>query len=181
MKKFLAFISFALLSCAAALAQPRAVGGYAGFLNQGVYYQHFTKENQFVNITVSNDLTNFTSNGETFGLMIGADYNFIITSFPKSKGSFNLTGGPGLYIGHGAATVPRDRDGLASFVSIGGNFGFDFTFDCHVQLFARLAPKVGICIGVTKDEEGNKIYTPGLEYGRILYGFIPEFGVAYSF
>lgn len=180
MKKVIALLSFAVLSCAAALAQPRAVGGYVGIINQGVYYQHFTKDNQFVNLTVSNDLASFTHH-KTFGLMLGADYEFIFASFPLSKGTFNLMAGPGLYLGHGVATAPKDHDGFAGFISVGGNFGFDFTFDCHVQLFARIAPKVGICIGVDEDDPGKKTYTPGLEIGRTLYGLIPEFGVAYSF
>ncbi len=176
MKKLISIIACAVIATAAAVAQPRAIGGYAGMMSQGVEYQHsFSGGSQFLEVFAGTDFAIF--NGQLSGLA-GASYNFVFANFPKSAGQFNLWAGPGAIVGYGVTPLRHGKRDYNPYVDLMGTFGFDFTFNCHVMLFAKISPAVGICFG-PNDDDGRM--TVGVEFARALYGAIPTIGVAYAF
>ncbi|GEM_PF-3182589 len=179
MKKLLAVIAFAVIATAAAVAQPRSVGGYLGLMSQGVYYQHSITEKQFIDVHLGTDVGLFYGKASAAA---GFDYEFIFASFPKSKATFNLFAGPGVYTGYGFITGSKGDGTIGPFFDVVGNFGFDVMFNCHLQLFAKINPAAGIAICDKYDESNNYVgKTVSLDYPRALYGVIPTIGVAYAF
>lgn len=180
MKKLIALFAFACLSCFAALAQPRAVGGEFTLLHESAFYQHSITPNQFIEVSLGLD-TPSTLVGRG-NVMSTFEYNFIFATFEKSKGHFDLYAGPAANIGYGipgCAFVESDGDS-AFFLDVKGQFGFDFVFNCHVQLFAKLGIGTGLCLGSYYDEGVKKTFF-GDDTFRGLYSLIPTFGVAYAF
>ena len=180
MKRILILPLVALLASVAAFAQPRAVGAYFSAVSEGVYYQHSLGEKQFLELRAGADIG--LLNGTGPGFDAGIDYEFIFASYPKSNGTFNLWAGPGVHGGYGYTTLIHPVNDLNPFVSLALNFGFDFTFNKHLQLFAKLSPKVGVTWGMTHDSDRvNTTKRTQVEFARSVAGLIPELGVAYSF
>ncbi len=179
MKKIIAVLVLVFAASFAALAQPRAIGGYLGMPAEGVYYQHLVNGGkQFIEVSAHSDLV--SSVQRAFSLGCGFDYEFIFFSAPKSKGTWNLYAGPGIRGGIGCA----GDDTHSPYFDIVGNFGFDFTFNCHVQLSAQIQPGAGICFNNSYNSETGTHDGPreaGPEFTRGLCGFIPTLKVAYAF
>lgn len=180
MKKLISLIAFACLSCFAALAQPRAVGGEFTLLHESAFYQHSITPNQFIEVSLGTDIPSLMVGRA--GFMSSLEYNFIFATFEKSKGHFDLYAGPAANIGYGLpGNMLGQSDGYSSFfLDLKGTFGFDFVFNCHVQLFAKLGLGTGICVG-TKLDEGEKKPFIVDDTARGLYSLIPTLGVAYAF
>lgn len=180
MKKLIALFAFACLSCFAALAQPRAVGGEFTLLHESAFYQHSITPNQFIEVSLGLDVpSTLVGRGN---VMSTFEYNFIFATFEKSKGHFDLYAGPGANIGYGIpgnASGPMIND-CTFFLDVKGQFGFDFVFNCHVQLFAKLGIGTGLCLGSYDDEGVKKTFFRDDTF-RGLYSLIPTLGVAYAF
>ncbi len=184
MKKILTLIAFAVIATAAAVAQPRAVGGYGTLLSQGVFYQHSITENQYINIEAGSEL--ISNLGHDFGMIVAADYSFVLATKPSSVGQFNFFVAPGVYVGYGSpGSLLRKqhyRIDPGTFFGVRANVGFDYTFNCHVMLFAKVTPGLGISVGKAENVDTGVVETCVQDHlGRAIYGFIPTIGVAYAF
>ncbi len=185
MKKILTLIAFAIIATAAAVAQPRAVGGYIGLTSQGVLYQHSVADNQYIGIEIGSDLP-ANLNGR-FGMFGAFDYNFIVASKPNSKGQFNFVVGPGVYAGYGSPgpifADKHDHLEKGTFFGVRANIGFDYTFNCHVMLFAKLSPCLGLSVGKSRNRDTDVVETCVQDHlDRMLVNLvIPTIGVAYAF
>lgn len=152
MKKIISIAVLALALSAAAMAQPRAVGGRVGYGIEASY-QHTLGQN-----FVEADLGMFG-----YGIEVAATYNWMILQ-PQwtSQGVWGFYAGPG-------ATVGCGFKGYFT-AGIGGQVGLEYTFDnIPLQLSFDYRPMFGI------DTEDGKVdfWDPGV------YNF--GIGVRYCF
>lgn len=155
MKRIIAIIALAMGIAAAAVAQPRAIGGRLGW-GMEASYQHTLGGQNFIEA----DLGFFTFNS----VNAVATYNFMIAQPAWTpKGEWGFYAGPGV-----AATA-----GFNGFGAIGvvGNVGLEYTFWFPLQLAVDLRPQVGVGF----NGNGAGFFIDGL------FGFIPSFSVRYRF
>lgn len=155
MKKIIVLVISALVS-AAAIAQPRAIGGRLG-VGVDLSYQHYLG-NDFAEIDFGYNM------GTGFGLT--GIYEFVIAQPDwTSKGTWDFYAGPGISVGTLFKPMP-----LA--VGVTGQAGLSYTFWFPLQLSFDLRTSFGV--GVTPD--GAIFNVSGL-----LFGFVPTLGIRYSF
>lgn len=154
MKKSIIVFVAALLSVAA-FAQPRAIGGRAGFYDE-VSYQH----------SLGNNFAEFDFGFQNLsGLGASAVYDFsIVNPDWTPKGTWEVYAGPGIALGTHFNAIPF-------YFGICGQVGLSYTFWFPLQLSVDLKPIFGFQAG----NNVNGFYFQGL------YGFIPTVGVRYCF
>ena len=141
MKKIISIAVLAIALSAAAVAQPRAVGGRVGY-GVEASYQHTLGQN-----FVEADLGLFG-----LGLEVAATYNWMILQ-PQwtPKGEWGFYAGPG-------ATVGCDFGGFFT-AGVGGQVGLEYTFDnIPLQLSVDYRPMFGLWAG----QGGAGFWFPGL-------------------
>lgn len=152
MKKLFVIAIVAMMSVVAS-AQPRAIGGRAGYGIEASY-QH-SVGNNFIEAGLG---FNFGT-----GISATATYNFIFAT-PEwtPKGTWEWYAGPGLTLGTYFSKIPFT-------FGIVGQVGLSYTFWFPLQLSVDLRPAIGIdCYN-----GGARFSTGGL------FGFIPTIGVRY--
>ncbi|MCQ2174171.1 MAG: hypothetical protein MJY61_03430 [Bacteroidales bacterium] len=154
MKKTIVIVIAALLSVAA-IAQPRAIGGRLS-LGVEVSYQHSVGPG-FVEMDLGYDYAS--------GAGITATYNFICaTPNWTPRGTWKVYAGPGVSLGTYFRTIPFN-------LGICGQVGLEYTFWFPLQLSVDLRPSIGF--GTSSNS---------FVYNTLgLFGFVPTFGVRYSF
>lgn len=155
MKKIIIAVISLFAVAVVASAQPRAIGGRAGW-GMEVSYQHTLGGENFIEA----DLGLGTFNA--FNAV--ATYNFMI-----AQPSWTPKGEWGFYAGPGAAlTAGFTGYGAFGFVA---NVGLEYTFWFPLQLSVDLRPQLGVAF----DSNSAAFYTPGL------YGLVPSLSVRYRF
>lgn len=170
MKKFLVFMVLAVASVTIAAAQPRTVGGRAGY-SLSASYQHSLGEKNMLNLDL--DVPGY------LGIGVGATYDWI-NPFNLNPGK-NLTYGTlNWYLGAGAAVGGESKfyydydltlyNRFEAYAGVAGRVGIEFNFEFPLQLSIDWRPVLGA-------EFANKY--AGF-YGSGLYNSF-SFGVRYCF
>lgn len=181
MKKGLMIAALALGVSAAAMAQPRAIGGRLGATGVEVSYEHTLGGSNFVEVNAGLDYLG------GIGAKVAATYNFMVAQ-PNwtDRGEWGVYVGPGLTTGWVGDIVNKYSEGGVSYSSstvvngfmlaLAAQVGLEYTFWFPLQLSVDIRPYIGMHIwnGVNADSKVG-FYETGL------YGFIPTVSVRYRF
>ncbi len=133
MKKAFLILAVLIGSAAAALAQPKAIGGRLGFNCADFSYQNYVLGNDFLEIDLGIDNGSDMGNFHADGI-----YNFMIL-----RPDWTTSGSWGFYAGPGASIAVWNKDDETT-VHAGflGNVGLEYNFDFPLQLSVDLRPRL---------------------------------------
>lgn len=190
MKKILAILAIALGISAAAVAQPKAIGGRLGYQTE-VSYQHYLGNPNFLEATLGVDL-NSLAHDNNFGFLATASYNFVIAQ-PSwtDRGTWQWFAGPGIATGWlndkvmwksnmGDSKLYDYQQGFMLGLAVQG--GLSYTFWFPLQLSVSLRPVLGMHIN-KGGEIGGETYGShvGFYDGGITWNWTPTLSVHYAF
>ncbi len=135
MKKAILVLAILVGSAAAALAQPKSIGGRLGFGCADFSYQNYLLSNDFLEIDLGLD------NGSARG-RFHADgiYNFMILQPELTpNGTWGFYAGPGVSV---AWWENKNNTETALYAGFLGNVGLEYTFDFPLQLSVDLRPRL---------------------------------------
>lgn len=191
MKKFLMIAALALGVSAAAMAQPRAIGGRLGATGLEASYEHTLGGSNFVEVNAGLDYF------YGVGAKAAATYNFMVAQ-PNwtDRGEWGVYVGPGLTTGwvgdtvkykynEGGVTYNYTDWGRGFMFGLAAQVGLEYTFWFPLQLSVDIRPYIGMHIwnGEIHNDGSVKVNTEkkiGF-YETGLYGFIPTLSVRYRF
>lgn len=177
MKKIIVIIAALTLFAAAAVAQPRAIGGRMGRSGIEFSYMHNLSSTVFAEFNAGMDV----GYDHSPGFSITGTYNFILAHPAFScRGDWTLYAGPGVTTGyvedrirahHGHA---YEHGFMAAFTAQLG-IAYEFWFPLEISLDMR--PSIGFHVNGKGDGYDSKV---GF-YDAGMYGFIPTLGFRYKF
>lgn len=191
MKKFLMIAALALGVSAAAMAQPRAIGGRLGATGVEVSYEHTLGGSNFVEVNAGLDYLG------GIGAKAAATYNFMVAQ-PNwtDRGEWGVYVGPGITTGwvgdivkykysEGGYTYSSSTVGNGFMLALAAQVGLEYTFWFPLQLSVDIRPYIGMHIwnGEVYNNGGVKVNADSKVgfYETGLYGFIPTVSVRYRF
>ena len=191
MKKFIAILAIALGISAAAVAQPKAIGGRLGYQTE-VSYQHYLGNPNFLEVTAGFDFNSLAHNN--FGFLAAATYNFTFAQ-PNwtDRGDWAWYAGAGVTTGVvysnckvKGETVEVKRGFEKGFmIGVPVQVGLSYTFWFPLQLSLDLRPSIGVHMHKDSVSNGevvvkdNKVHTNFYKQG--IFGAIPTLSVHYAF
>ena len=178
MKRF-AYISLLLISVTIYSetdlnAQPKAVSSIWSLGGIGLGYEHNIDEKNFFQVDLKADISEIIMGKVwTPGACASFTYNIYFAS-SDTRDNFRIMyfAGPGAVLGWA-----RDRNMPEGCVfGIKGRVGLEALFERNISISACFAPTVGMHFSKRYDTVHMRLYRNGL-----IYGFLPEIGIKYSF
>ncbi|MCQ2115497.1 MAG: hypothetical protein MJZ07_04775 [Bacteroidales bacterium] len=191
MKKILTILAIALGISAAAVAQPKAIGGRLGYQTE-VSYQHYLGNPNFLEVTAGFDFNSLAQND--FGFLATATYNFTFAQ-PNwtDRGTWAWYAGPGIATGWvNDKVVWKPAEGVKEvyhpqgfMIGLAGQVGLSYTFWFPLQLSVSLRPVVGMHISAPVKEKntGAVIVDSKANFydGGVTWNWTPTLSVHYAF
>ena len=135
MKKIFTTLIVMLAVASVAFAQPRAIGGRLGFLEE-FSYQHSITDGMYVDLTAG--FGNVWNSWAYADVTASFDWVFNI------KGIWNWFVGPAAGVGVGLGRFYREYNYMPLRVNVGGQIGFEWEFDIPLNLTVDWRPMVNV-------------------------------------